>query len=325
MILYKYRAINELTKKIFLERKIWLSKPDALNDPFECSINNVDNKLIENRIRQLISWKITDFIRKAEFYIECDNDEFYGLTKNETLNYIEGFKKNKTLMNAFDEMNSFLKQKTNEPIFDIFSSKDIFLNQLAEVGIFSLSETDTNQLLWSHYADNSKGITIGFNFSNYYDRKNHSIQFEKKSYAILEEPYEPPYLQRKIYKVEYSNNPNEIYGEQFGVKVERIKDEKDNEVEVCKLSFADPSLLKAIIRKPECWSYEKEWRYIEEKNGYFDYPTNIFSVTFGLNCPNNERSQLFEFINNLGFDIKFYQIEKNLLTNQFSKSVYSNK
>ena len=34
--------------------------------------------------------------------------------------------------------------------------------RLHDTGIFSLSETDTNQLMWAHYADESKGLALGF-------------------------------------------------------------------------------------------------------------------------------------------------------------------
>ena len=43
-ILYKYRDVGEYTEKIFTDKTVWLSKPENLNDPFECSIANFTEK-----------------------------------------------------------------------------------------------------------------------------------------------------------------------------------------------------------------------------------------------------------------------------------------
>ena len=37
---------------------------------------------------------------------------------------------------------------------------------LRNVGIFSLSETCDNELMWGHYADGGKGIAIGFDIQD---------------------------------------------------------------------------------------------------------------------------------------------------------------
>lgn len=38
-------------------------------------------------------------------------------------------------------------------------------HRLSLVGVFSLSETCSNELMWAHYGDNHKGIVFGFNTS----------------------------------------------------------------------------------------------------------------------------------------------------------------
>jgi hypothetical protein len=37
--LYKYRPVNEFTKDIVCNSRVWFAKPATLNDPFDCQIN----------------------------------------------------------------------------------------------------------------------------------------------------------------------------------------------------------------------------------------------------------------------------------------------
>ena len=48
--LYKYRADDEYTEKIFTEKTLWFSHPNAFNDPFDCwaNIQSLDKKRLSN-------------------------------------------------------------------------------------------------------------------------------------------------------------------------------------------------------------------------------------------------------------------------------------
>ncbi len=48
MFLYKYRADNKYTEKVFTEQKIWLSNAKDLNDPFECKITEIAKEWVED-------------------------------------------------------------------------------------------------------------------------------------------------------------------------------------------------------------------------------------------------------------------------------------
>ena len=41
MILYKYRTDSERTEQIITKRQLWFAAPDSLNDPLECSIQEI--------------------------------------------------------------------------------------------------------------------------------------------------------------------------------------------------------------------------------------------------------------------------------------------
>ena len=52
--LYKYREDDEYTEKIFTEKSLWFSHPNAFNDPFDCwaNIQSLDKKSLSNSLIQ---------------------------------------------------------------------------------------------------------------------------------------------------------------------------------------------------------------------------------------------------------------------------------
>ena len=46
MLLYKYRTDSERTEEIFKKKEVWFAKPETLNDPLECSIQDIAEKSI---------------------------------------------------------------------------------------------------------------------------------------------------------------------------------------------------------------------------------------------------------------------------------------
>lgn len=46
MLLYKYRTDSERTEEIIKKNEVWFAKPETLNDPLECSIQEIADKNI---------------------------------------------------------------------------------------------------------------------------------------------------------------------------------------------------------------------------------------------------------------------------------------
>lgn len=46
MLLYKYRTDSERTEEIIKKNEVWFAKPETLNDPLECSIQEIAEKSI---------------------------------------------------------------------------------------------------------------------------------------------------------------------------------------------------------------------------------------------------------------------------------------
>lgn len=129
--LYKYRAFNERSLSILINKEIWVASPESFNDPFDCTID-IDKQISKE-----------DY---SEFMLEM------GILKNthidEVINHIclqvENDNVRSQEINRIEKLFRKIAERTNQ------------------YGVFTLSELSSNILLWSHYADNHKGFCIEF-------------------------------------------------------------------------------------------------------------------------------------------------------------------
>lgn len=112
----------------------------------------------------------------------------------------------------------------------------------------SLSETNDNILLWSHYAASHTGFVLAIDL----DINNNHIQ-----------------------KVTYQDSlPDFDIDWYFSIK----NNDESNSANV-------GYLLKDFAIKSTNWQYEKEWRVCRKQKGYFRFlPDQVKAVYFGLNC-----------------------------------------
>jgi len=135
-MLFKYLPIERVD--VLENLKIRFSPLASLNDPFECQ-PLVDMK---NECSQLLE------------QIHSGLDELWEHTANE-----EKTEENRTFLEKKRaELVSDVKEKTNS-----FVVGQELMSLLSDnLGVLSLSRTENNLLMWSHYADEGKGIVIGF-------------------------------------------------------------------------------------------------------------------------------------------------------------------
>lgn len=140
--LYKYRAFDARSIQALFDEKIWVSKPASFNDPFDCAATF-----------------LTEFRSNAE--IKASFEFIYATASISTpFAFTTKFR---TAVNVFDEYNLEAFQETIK-LFD--STQGIQLERLISIirrmGIYSLSSTPKNLLLWSHYANEHKGFCIEY-------------------------------------------------------------------------------------------------------------------------------------------------------------------
>ena len=121
--LYKYRAINDNTKKIIENNQLWFSKPADFNDPFDCKIIPETN----NTLADVIT------------YLE---ENTTNVPKHEITTLAQSFIKNPV------ELDRIVKTAVD--------------NVISKSGVCCFSEINDNILMWSHYSEDHKGICLKF-------------------------------------------------------------------------------------------------------------------------------------------------------------------
>lgn len=108
-------------------------------------------------------------------------------------------------------------------------------------GVLSLTRTPTNALMWAHYADNHKGVVIGFNTSNdAFDCKQSNLipaDFGNVVYTseVVESVYDPKFEKH----TEGLEKTSHFLAEHYG------------------------SLKRLFLTKPLYWAYEEEVRVVK--------------------------------------------------------------
>ncbi|WP_323092175.1 DUF2971 domain-containing protein, partial [Aeromonas jandaei] len=123
--------------------------------------------------------------------------------------------------------------KKDEQLLSIFNEVS-FSTMVEMTGIISLTETPRNLLMWSHYADQHKGICIGY-------KSNFLEHMENRVHPSLPVAFKP-------HKINYDNCRYDRHTDMFsGMDVTELRKN---------------ILMKSLLTKGDDWIYEKEYRCI---------------------------------------------------------------
>lgn len=283
MILYKYRADSEFTKNIFINRKVWMSSPGQLNDPFECSIQTIMNDFISNQVKKEKMEQIEGFI--LAYVMNPAHELMWGLPKYKIKNILDKMGREKKFGKKYKLYKDFIYSRTGNYPSNPSSKYQNINKQINSIGIFSLSEKVDNELMWGHYADGSRGIAIGFSVEPNTKLKN----------------------ENHCLKVTYSND-DIILSKRLATSLVFGMNDKGYKF-YQRIAWNDPFFQSVISTKTEAWSYECEWRYVEETSGLYDLPAPIKEVVFGLKCPKVTRDKYIKLVkDNISNYVEFYEI-----------------
>ena len=227
---YKYRDPSSRTLEILSNRTIYFPLAAQLNDPLDSQIN-ID----------------AEYQKVVDLYPPHHSEEY--LRK------------------------SFLIHILNQHSFMDKHGKEIGLNgalqwYMSTLGIYSLSKTPTDALLWSHYGGSHTGIAIEFDTSLILD-KNIFIREDMK-YSKLP-PYQDLFLDLAdrlgefVKPWESDNQYENDLGDSFYTK------------QLSELMHAN------LFVKSEKWKYEEEYRLVSSRTGGHEFPAEALkSITFGI-------------------------------------------
>lgn len=166
MKLFKYRPLDEYAVNWISRNELYFRNAGDLDDPFDCAIRVNFTGGSKDQYRNLISLGIKEQL--------------------------------KNLVLSDDQFNEIVDRHLNEQMQNItqFSkeAEDGFRHGvLSKKGVLSLSETNNNVLMWSHYAAGHSGVCLQFEASeimnsarkvNYFDELP-SINIFNQSFADL--------------------------------------------------------------------------------------------------------------------------------------------
>lgn len=266
MVLYKYRNDSKLTEEIIKSKKVWFATPESLNDPLECSIQNITEKSITKYCEREMAEQLGNFV--MAYVMMSEKDLLWGLSKKEIKQVLLKIKKASSLDNKYCIYADFVKSKTENHLLNPATKYTYITNIIKNIGIFSLSETCENELMWGHYADGGKGIAIGFDI-----QENSSIT----NYSLC-------------LKVNYMDEPV-ILNDKIKPSLGIARGENNNPLYFQVPAFDDPFLKLVMSTKNTIWKYEKEWRCIEQIHGLKSINSPIVEIVFGIKCPQNIRDK----------------------------------
>jgi hypothetical protein len=223
--LFKYRAFNQFTLMSLINRGVWFSKPTSFNDPFDCQIQFSDLKPTKAEYLEDVDYareKLQHDIRK-KVLLEVPDSAFSG-----------------------NELSAEYTQK-------IFDFRNQIEDHISKSRVLSLSETNSNTTMWSHYADSHQGICIAYDM-------NQLLGSVDKT--------------RSVHKVGYFD-ANDINFNQYS-KYAQCCCGNDSD------SFHS-IVLEMLTTKSNDWKYEAEWRVIGKQFGNVNAGLeSIHAIYFGL-------------------------------------------
>lgn len=164
--------------------------------------------------------------------------------------------------------------------------KEVFLEELRHKGVLSLAESWTSPLMWSHYGDEHRGVCIEYDTTE----QQHS------------------HLAPVNYNASRSISLRDLFDWKVGGS-----------------DSAQTKILNTYFySKARDWSYEKEWRDLNDKAGNIAGRFRISAVYFGFRCDEavkvavvkmldgNERVELFDVnLNDSDFTLIATEVERD--------------
>ncbi len=161
--------------------------------------------------------------------------------------------------------------------FPINIAKDNYAKIIAQartkLGIFSLSKTVFNELLWAYYTNGHKGFCIEYDFEQL-----------QKSF--------PDGLLQSTFEVQYNNDTPEF-------SINSIINYLENDAQFVKCIIATKSM---------AWEREEEIRITLYSSGLFEIsPESVTGIYFGLRMSESDKELIKKTLK--GRNIKYYQMK----------------
>lgn len=246
--LYKYRSFGVNSLSELCDSEIFFADPNTFNDPLDCSptlINDLSLNDIEKLVHRIIL--INNDKQKADEIIH-----HYRYLSTEYGDY-----------KVDSDVQRYYMQMLTE---EIKSQLDL---KIKSRGVLSMASKWSSPLMWSHYADEHKGICIEYDISKAVCKKPKAVDYYGERGILLS----------KISEYIFNSSSDAL-----------------SEIEH-----------KYFYTKANQWNYEEEWRYVSEGQGLSPVPFHLSAIYFGMRCPHSVISSIVKLLNGSESSISFYK------------------
>lgn len=262
--LYKYKPFGELLLKELNGQEVYYCKPQQFNDPLDCKpliADDLDLKHLEQLAYKLLTYKKPD-------------DTNWAISQMNHFRY------------SASEFGKFDDGKEGERDYRYSMRRvleDDLVNAVGDIGILSLSQKWNSMLMWSHYANNHRGICLEFEFDD-----NHCEELEKVDYDS------PRGISAK-----------DLYRWRVNSDIEAAQRVRH--------SF--------IFTKSSDWGYEAEWRATRSPSGSAPSPFKLRSILFGARCDSSIITTLVKLFSGGEVNPRFYELHLDNEHNRLRRTI----
>lgn len=152
------------------------------------------------------------------------------------------------------------------PLCKISPDSKVKLDELSDVALMAcFSETPSNPLMWSHYADSSRGFCVEYDIKRL---KKHPFDLRQHLFPVL-------YSEKRLF-----SHDLEMLVESHRNLKRAIQESDDYDGP---LEYDD--VLPLFIVKGIEWAYEQEWRIVlTKKQLFYDNPSLAGKVNYPFEC-----------------------------------------
>jgi hypothetical protein len=255
--LFKYRSFETNTIRMLCQAEVFFAKPSTFNDPFDCNptvVRDVDAKEVERL------WKNLALKRQVS------KDTPKAMAKERALRELGEHRYNATEYGGrHDDGGNGSELYVKYLVRDI----DAYVKEcFKDHGVLSLAGRWNCPLMWSHYANEHRGICIEYTTDDHRCGVLAPVNYNSSRYLKVSDLIEwflgrSPAARNKVF-------------EQY------------------------------FLAKASQWKYEKEWRVVSKANGRDGRPFRIASVHFGVRCDAAIITTVVKLLSGSEDDIRFY-------------------
>ncbi|MEO8410362.1 MAG: DUF2971 domain-containing protein [Propionivibrio sp.] len=247
--LFKYRAFNVNSLRLLSEAEAYYANPSSFNDPLDSSPTiqvDTDRATLE----KLLFKMLLRSVGKEQALSEIGNHRYMST-----------------------ELGDYKVEPKAEAYYvRLLASnvKDLLYAELGKRGVLSFAERWDCPLMWSHYADEHRGLCIEYDASDSAFVNLRPVDYRRPRSIKVSDLIE--------WKIKQSASARQKIAETF------------------------------FLAKAPQWRYEREWRDVTDHAGSRPAPARVSAVYFGLRCDTSVITAIVKLHASSEPSVKFYAI-----------------